>query len=233
MTLVCIANRKGIDLGHRTKRNPLPTDPAECARRAYEGRVRAGQVRAVEQAREADPGQWGLSQELGKLATAHDIDAGTDVAGKITRAKRWDVFTLLRGTGCGPASERQTVLNGDHIIAVDRFQRDLAIRHMTAGASGSGRASDMPADFPLARIAAAERLHAVAEIMDVQAMKLLLDLSVPTVTRGERVNWRKVVQDVTGEYRDAMQAQEVRKACDALVEGYGVCDRVGRARAAA
>lgn len=221
-------------LSHRSRYSTKPTDPAECARRAYEARVKAGQRRAADAEREADPSQWGLNQELGKLATANDVQAGTDVAGKITRAKRWDVFSLLRSTNHGPAGERQTVLSGDHIIAVDRFQRDLAIRHMTAGASGNGRASDMPADFPLARIEAADRLHALAELLDVRPMKLLLDLSIPTITRGERIgNWRRVVQDVTGEYRDAFQAQEVRKACDALVGAYGVVDRGGARRAAA
>jgi hypothetical protein len=240
-------------VGHRTKRSDKPSTPEECARRALAARMLAAEAARRERDRENDPAEWGINQDLAQLATANDIQAGTDVTKKLTRAKRIDVFGLLRATPCGPAGERKTVLNGDHIIAVDRFQRDLAIRHMTAGASGTGRATEAPSDFPLARIAAADRLvgfgptdHFPLRAWGVLTRmrmddpehgntyaKLLLDLSLPTITRGESLpNWRDVVQTVTGEHRDAEQAGWVRRACDGLVAGYGAIDRAGARRAA-
>lgn len=235
------------DMSKRSKYATRPSDPAEAKRRRMLELEAAARAEVAKAEREKDPRNWGIAPELALLETANDLDLRPDITGRIVRAKRWDIFSLLRSTKIGP-NRTDTVLNGDHIIAVDRLQRDIAIRHMTAGASGNGRASDTPEDFPLARILATERLLNVVETRDkplgvliqmarqdkagATLAKLLVDLSTPTITRGERVNWRSVVETVTGEHRKALQAGKVREACDALVNAYGGVDRAPRAKAA-
>lgn len=208
-----------------------PSDPAEIARRRMATMLADAKARELAHRKEKDPTQWGISEDAGRLG-GELAPVDRDAAKRITRAKRWDVFALLRNTKCGP-EKQDTVLTGDHMLCVDRFHRLLAIRHRTAGASGTAPAVDgrSTKDYPRARVEAGVRLDGLVAHMDAAERsdhppgsraapfyaKLLLALSSPHIIEGRAApNWRKIVQDSTGEYRPDHQTKVVVRACDAL-----------------
>jgi hypothetical protein len=216
---------------HSNRYAKICNDPAEIARRLMEQMEAAGRKRAAEAAAVRDPAQWGIDGEIGQLdAEMSKVDR--DVAKRITRAKRWDVFALLRNAGS---------LTGDHIICIDKLHRLMAIRVHTAGAANPGTPIDglTAKDYPraqveagvkvdglLAHIEAQERVLRQAQRSTAQTYRarLLVALSAPTIVEGRAVsNWRKTVETITGEFRDARQSKMVVEVCDALEQA--VADR--------
>ena len=70
------------------RRAVCPSDPMEMARR-----------RAAELASGRDPATWGLDTDRLGLSTNKDVDTITDQAGRVVRARRQDIFDLMRGRG--------------------------------------------------------------------------------------------------------------------------------------
>lgn len=222
---------------HSNKFRPAPSDPAEAARRRMEAMTADAKRRELEARAQADPANWGLRQDIADLPSNDDIQPSKDVAGKITRAERWDVFRLMRSAG---------TLTGLHTIAIDKFQRDIAIRHRTAGASGSGIVVDASNHkHPLdASIEAAQRLGGLMAYMDAEeaqrfprrppySARLLLDICGPPAIKGQRIDWRRETKRVTGLIDKDAQGRAVRMACDLLLSAHDAgADQIERARAA-
>lgn len=218
---------------HQSKTKPH--DPAKLERERMERLEKDARERELAAKREKDPAYWGIDPGLSQHTTSANVLVSNDVAGRPTRAKRWDVFSLLRATyRKGDDGKPVSVLSGDHIICVDRFHQYLAIRHQTAGASNPGTLVDglVAPDYPKARVEAGVRLDGIEAAMNAQETallrakgnrthphraRLLMALSEPTIVEGRRVNnWRAIVEQITGEFRDAEQTKEVVKACDGL-----------------
>lgn len=210
-----------------SKRRSKPSDPAEIARRRMEAMAEEARKAEIAARAQRDPCNWGISQDLASLAENDDIDLRKDVTGKITRAKRWDVFSLLRATyRKGDDGVLRPVLSGDHVICVDRLHRLMAIRHHTMGASSSQTPIDglVALNFPKAAVEAGVKIDGLFAFMDSQEparnpyrARMIATLSEPQIAHGRRVNnWRDVVKRISGEERDREQVDEVVRACDAL-----------------
>lgn len=193
----------------RKTRKAKPTDPAEIARKAAE-----------ERARQRLPENWGVNKDSLALKTAETVHADFDGKGRASRAQRYDVFALLHTRGALPS---------DHLGHVRTFQQRLAERYRVAGgAAGELVKVDCPS-----RVSGVtdHALNALADLLDVggriapRELRLLVAISLPTILRGEDVNWRAIVLEHTGEDRTECQAAAVRLACASLAEAYGAGNR--------
>lgn len=218
-------SQKGSLLSHHSsRRRAQPSDPAEIARRRMEEMEAKAKQEELAKRAERDPTQWGIDGDVGQMS-GELANIKRDVAKRITRATRWDVFALLRNTG---------TLTGDHIICIDKLHRLMAIRAHTAGAANPGTPIDGLAakDYPRAQVEAGVKVDGLMAYIDAQERatrlagdskapayrsRLLHALSAPTIVEGRPVsNWRRTVQTITGEFRDAHQSKMVVEACDAL-----------------
>jgi len=196
------------------KRKPVrPADPMEIARRRAEAR-----------AREKDPAQWGLPVEALALPAQADIEQRRDLAGRVARARRQDVFDLLAARG---------KLKADAVTAVRRLQDDIAVLHRAPGGVGDltprvdrSRTSHTFAD---ARLAAGARIDAVLAFAGSASAGLLVALCEPDVVLGRGVDWRAVVARATGETLPDAQGALLRVACENLAGAYARADRTRRA----
>lgn len=191
----------------KKSKKPKPMDPVEVARLAYEDRKRR-----------RDPASWGANEAALALATANDIRDKPEERGKVRQIRRYDVFSLLLS---------RDGLTDHQFQAARRFQDDLACEHrVDGGASESVPGHHGSAELMTARsIEAGSRMLAIQDHIGLEAAKLMLALSVPTIIRGERVNWRKVVQDSTGEHRPVEQSAHVVKTCQRINVAYTLLDQ--------
>jgi len=193
----------------RRRRGARPTDPAEMARR-----------RAAERARGQEPAAWGLDGEALALPTNTEVQTGSDAAGRLIRARRQDVFDLLRARGrLSPAA----------LDAVRRLQEDIACLHRTQTGGGSyaprvDRSID-PQGFSDARRRAGARIEAALARAGPVSARLLAALCEPDVVLGRAADWRAVVERETGETLADAQGAILRMACENLAGAYGMADR--------
>jgi putative ubiquitin-RnfH superfamily antitoxin RatB of RatAB toxin-antitoxin module len=186
-------------------------------------------ARAVRTSSSGDgPETWGVDAGITELQTGNGVTLRRDITGKITYAERSEVFDILARTRLKSGA---TVLDAAHMVCIDRLQKDLAIRHQTVGASGMGAPVDNSGnrDGMDLRLAAGERLDFVAQHCGVKSYELLFSLLGPSITRGESVDWRAVVERVMGVTNEAAQPSQVRHACDNLLGAYTLHDNA-RAR---
>ena len=97
----------------RKRKTARPADPIQIALR-----------RAEERAKARDPAQWGLPDEALALPAHADVERRRDLAGRVTRARRQDVFDLMHARG---------KLQTDALNAVRRLQDDIALLHRSPG----------------------------------------------------------------------------------------------------
>ena len=190
-----------------------PSDPAAIALR-----------RALERTRLLDPASWGLDREALELESNADVDRRADVAGRVLRARRQDVFDLMAARGRMSA----TAVN-----AIRRLQDDIACLHRTATGvmSYAPRVdrSRKPDGFSDSRRRAGARIDAVLALAGPATSRLLEALCEPDVILGRAADWRAVIERETGERLADGQSAVLRIACENLVGAYDLLDRRDRA----
>ncbi len=193
----------------RKRSKARPSDPIEIARR-----------RAAERERARDPAAWGLDPAALALAANAAVETRADLAGRVARARRADVFDLFRARGR---------LGQGALDAVRRLQDDLAVLHRTLSAGGGfaprvDRSRD-PADFTDIRRRAGARIEAALGLAGPASARLLRALAEADVVLGRPADWRAVVARETGERLPDAQGAILRAACENLAGAYAVLDR--------
>jgi hypothetical protein len=190
------------------RRSAPPSTPESILRR-----------RALERARAAEPGEWGVDARALRLAANSDVDARLGAGGKVIRARRQDVFDLLAARGR---------LAPDALGAVRRLQQDMAVLHRTlSGVRDFTPRVDTqrdPQGFSDARLRAGERIAAVLELSGVASARLLAALCETAVVEGRTADWRSVVERETGEHLADAQGATLRAACENLAGAYRLFD---------
>ncbi|HEY5071277.1 MAG TPA: hypothetical protein VII63_04515 [Caulobacteraceae bacterium] len=196
----------------RRRKGAKPTDPMEAAR-----------LRAAERDRERDPASWGVGVETLALAANDAVEASADLAGRLVRVRRNDVFALLHGRG---------KLSGSAHDAVRRLQADIAILHRTRGGASDWRPrvdeARSPTAFADARLRAGTRIEAALRLCGAASARLLTALCEPDVVLGRPGEWRGVVLRETDEKLADAQGAILRVACENLAGAYLELDRVRR-----
>jgi hypothetical protein len=193
----------------RKRRVTRPSDPMEMVRR-----------RAAERASGRDPATWGVDTDMLRLSAHRDVDATTDQAGRIVRARRQDIFDLMSGRGrLSPAA----------VNAVRRLQDDIACLHRTATGSMAfaPRVDRSPntEGFSESRRRAGARIESVLSLAGPANARLLGALCEPEVVLGRATDWRAVVKRETGEGLSDAQGAILRMACENLAGAYDMVDR--------
>jgi hypothetical protein len=204
----------------RSRKTSRPTDPMQIAlRRAAE--------RERERLDDREPGRWGVDAAGLALAANEMVAIDCDLAGRVTRARRHDVFDLMRGRG--------KLSVGAH-DAIRRLQDDIAVLHR-AVASGSdysprvdrSRSSETFTDM---RHRASLRVEAAMRLSGPASARLLGALCEAGAALGPPTDWRILVRRETGETLPDAQGAVLRGACENLAGAYAIIDR-GRGRDAA
>ncbi len=196
----------------RKRKVTRPSDPMEMVRR-----------RAAQRASGRDPATWGLDTDMLYLSANKDVDATTDQAGRIVRARRQDIFDLMSGRGrLSPAA----------VNAVRRLQDDIACLHRTAtGSVAFAPRVDRSPDtegFSESRRRAGARIESVLSLAGPANARLLGALCEPELVLGRATDWRAAVKRETGEGLSDAQGAILRMACENLAGAYDMVDR-GRA----
>ena len=191
----------------RRRKTRGPAAPEDIIRRRLEAR----ETKRLDD--EADGG--GIGPGVLALAVNAAVRVETDRAGRITRARRQDVFDLFQTRG---------KLGPDAYQAVRRLQDDIAILHRVVSGGGDitprvdrSRTAD---GFSDARLAAGARIEAVLSRAGPASAALLVALCEPAVIEGRGGDWREVVVRVTGERLPDAQGAILRVACENLAGAY-------------
>ena len=196
------------------RRASSPASPLEIAHR-----------RAAEREAAADPANWGADPAALKLNANADVELATGARGRVTRARRVDVFDQLAGRGALPSTS---------LGAVRRLQEDVARLHRTlAGARQVTPRVDVsrnPKAFAEAHLQAGARIAAVMDLAGPASARLLSALIEPHVALGQAIDWRSVVRRETGEQLADAQTAVLRLACENLAGAYRRLDRLGDRR---
>ena len=196
----------------RKRKAARPADPTQIALR-----------RAEERAKAHDPAQWGLSGEALALPAHADVERRRDLAGRVTRARRQDVFDLMHTRG---------KLQTGALDAVRRLQDDIALLHRSPGGVGDLTPrvdrTRTPGDFSDARLKAGARIATVLAFAGTASAGLIAALCEPEVILGRGVDWRQVVARQTGESLPDAQGALLRVACENLAGAYARIDRMRR-----
>lgn len=193
----------------RKRKTQRPSDPMEIARR-----------RAVALTEKRDPATWGLNAVALDLPTNAGVDRRGDLAGRVARARRVDVFDLFLGRGA---------LSQAGHDAVRRLQEDLAVLHRTLAGGGDvapriDRSRD-PETFSQRRRRAGERIAAALALAGAASARLIAALCEAEVVLGQPADWRAVVARETGERLADAQGALLRMACENLAGAYVIVDR--------
>ena len=189
--------------------------------------LRRAEERERERLADREPEQWGVDAAGLQLPANETVSIGSDAAGRITRARRQDVFDLFRGRG---------KLSAQAHGAVRRLQDDIAILHRTVsgGADYSPRVdrSRSPETFTDTRHRASLRIEAALGLSGPASARLLGALCEADAALGPSTDWRMLVKRATGETLPDAQGAILRGACENLAGAYAMIDR-GRGRAGA
>ncbi|HZZ34337.1 MAG TPA: hypothetical protein VFE03_01335 [Caulobacteraceae bacterium] len=193
----------------KRRKTSRPADPMEIARR-----------RAEERARAREPQTWGADPAALRLPANVQVDLQTDARGRVSRARRVDVFELFRSRGSlRPAS----------YDAVRRLQDEIATLHRTpfAAVSYTPRvdSSRRPGVISDASHRAGRRIDQVLSLTGLANARLLAALCEIDMVLGRTPDWRATVVRETGERLADAQGARVRAACDNLAEAYAELDR--------
>lgn len=177
--------------------------------------------RAEARERQLQPDAWGADPVALSLPANAGVAVETDLRGRVARARRQDVFDLLRGRGS---------LSQSAFDAVRRLQADLAVLHRSSAATLAPRVdrSRRSADFDDARRSAGARAGRALAISGPASARLLSALCEPGAVMGRSADWRAAVERETGERLPDAQGARVRAACENLAEAYAIIDRERR-----
>lgn len=197
----------------RRRAKSRPADPMASAR-----------LRAAERERAREPAAWGVDRHALRLAANADVEARADTAGRVTRARRQDVFDLFFARGR---------LSRAALDAVRRLQSDVAILHAQAGgvSAYAERIDQSRRDCGStdARHRAGRRIEAALALAGPANARLLLALCESGAALGREANWRTLVERETGERLADAQGAVLRVACDNLAEALAILHRRGGA----
>jgi hypothetical protein len=200
----------------RRRKTRGPATPADIARRRVEAREAV-----LSDDAQSDAG--GITKGALALSVNAAIRVETDPAGRITRARRQDVFDLFQARG---------KLGADAYQAVRRLQDDIAILHRVVSGGGDitprvdrSRSAD---GFSDARLDAGARIEAVLSRAGPASAALLVALCEPAVIAGRGGDWREVVARVAGERLPDAQGAILRVACENLAGAYVAVRASGR-----
>lgn len=176
-------------------------DPSEKARQEYHQRH--------------DPAQWGANRDALSLPQNGDVEIISPTRERVARIQRFDCFVTL-----GITVEQHQ--------AVRRYQEQLAIRYGAEGSSRGGEHVD-GASFadPVSprSIKAAQDLERLAGLMEEPWMLPLIEaLSLPTVLKGDRVNWKATVRVMFGLIDRGAQARIVKVAAEGVRRAWAEYD---------
>lgn len=199
----------------RSNRNP-PADPQAIAA------LRRGREIQGERSEQRDPGRWGISDQLPKLATSTGMTIATVKDGVrkrvVAAARRADAFTSLKGS----LSAQQWSASQRYVT--DQLRRagvnpNDAWRPSAVDASGSRELVTQSMIDAGGRV---ERAHAKIGRMDARLLAAL----VGPMLRGEPpAPWRDVVASVAGVWEPHRQAERICGVCDNLDLAYDEIDR--------
>jgi len=197
----------------RSRKTFRPSDPMQIALRRAEERERERLV-------DREPEQWGVDAAGLALPANETVSISSDGAGRMTRARRQDIFDLLRGRG---------KLSAQAHDAIRRLQDDIAILHRTVsgGADYSPRVdrSRSSETFTDTRHRASLRIEAVLGLSGPASARLLGALCEADAALGPTTDWRTLVRRETGETLPDAQGAILRGACENLAGAYAVIDR--------
>lgn len=196
-------------MARSNRRRQRPSDPAEAASRAYEAR--------------RNPALWGPNTEALNLPQNSDVQTTQpETRTKTRRIERFDCFSTLK-------------LSDHQFTAVRRYQADLAEAHgvgdrdtMAEVVDGGGSRELVTARM----MAAHDRVLSLAVRLSIYDLDLLGALSVPSVVRGEAVNWKAIVRKLRGLIDRDAQAQAVKTLSENVRLAYAEIDGMGVRRAA-
>lgn len=203
------------------KRKHKPHDPAAQARMRAE--------------------QEGWANFRSNMALPANADVKLEEATRkhVARARRYDCFALLRSRGAISEAGEQ---------AVRRYQEQLAILHKSDGTGprlevidGGGKVGG----FTLAQLAARKniatlkaQMEALSSYAEIGGRKMWVDGAVfvrllerlvePGTVLGQQRNWRPIVANTTGEYRDKHQSRWIELTCDCAAVAYQKIDNQPR-----
>jgi hypothetical protein len=181
--------------------------------------------RAVERERERladkEPERWGVDAAGLVLPANETVSVDCDVGGRVTRARRQDIFDLMRGRG---------KLSEEAHRAIRRLQDDIATLHrgVAGGADYSPRVdkSRSAETFTDTRHRASLRVEAALGRSGPANARLLAALCEDGAALGPAMDWRILVRRETGETLPDAQAAILRAACENLAGAYAIIDRV-------
>ncbi len=197
----------------RSRKSLRPATPAQIAlRRAIE--------RERERIAEQEPLRWGVDGPALGLPANEMVLVESDSAGRVTRARRQDIFDLMKGRGKLSAKAHE---------AVRRLQDDTAILHRAIGGCAdfaprvdTSRSSETFTDI---RHQASTRVEAVLERSGPASARLLRAVCESGAALGPPMDWRMLVLRETGETLPDAQAAILRGACENLAGAYAIIDR--------
>jgi hypothetical protein len=199
----------------RSRKSFRPTDPMQIAARRAEMRER-------ERLASREPEQWGVDTAALALPTNGMVSIGSDAAGRISRARRQDIFDVLKARG---------KLSAEAHGAIRRLQNDISVLHRDIGGGGNysprvDRSRSPSQDsFTEIRHQASLRIEAVLSLSGPASARLLGVLGESTAALGPAMDWRMLVRRETRETLPDAQGAILRGACENLAGAYAIIDR--------
>jgi hypothetical protein len=195
----------------RKKRN-APFDPAEAARKAAE---KAHRTRH-------NPGDWEVNREALGLPQNANVTHEGATRTKTARVYRWDCFSLLASRG-GLSHDKDEA--AAKLAGVRRFEETLAQRMRLEGTQGNGIGGGRPIPISDRSVSAAQTVEFLQGSMRPFLFGLLEKLVSPAVQNGHCVNnWRKVVEEHSGEFRHTEQGKLVSACAGDLLTAWQAWD---------
>lgn len=194
-----------------------PHDPAKAAaQKAAAKEARDLAAKADAKLRETNPERWGETR-LTKTEIAaydrHDVEYGVDPRGRLKHARKADCFHQLHSKGA---------LTDEQLAAIRRLEADMIMR---AGYGASAPTLDKvdrsgdAAAITDTMVDAGKRVDDALALVGPPSSRVLKALVEPGV-ECQNVDWRAVVQIITGESNDRAQAAVVRLASQSLADIY-------------
>jgi hypothetical protein len=186
--------------------------------------LRRAEERERERVADQEPEKWGVDADGLVLMANESVLVDRDAAGRVTRARRQDIFDLMRMRG---------KLSAEAHDAIRRLQDDIATLHRAVAGCGDysprvdrSRSSETFTDM---RHRASSRVEAALRGSGPASARLLSALCEAGAALGPPTGWRTLVRRETGETLPDAQAAVLRGACENLAGAYAIIDR-GRGR---
>jgi hypothetical protein len=194
------------------KRRKAPADPAEIARKKAE---REAHTRST-------PSEWGINEDAQRLDQNGNVDRTEATREKTARVWRYDAFGILANRGgLGDGADANDV----RLKAVRRFEITLAERMRLEGVQGAGVGGGRGIPISDRSLHARETLDFLKKAMTPMCWGLLNRLVEPSVINGQPSNnWRKVVEDFSGEHRHVHQARLVASVAADILSAWQAWD---------